>query len=224
MTEFKSAIFDMDGTLFDSMHMWDAVAANYLKSLGIDPRPDFKEKTTAKTGRQLARLFRREYGLKLKPTEIIDGFNGLLADFYANKVTLKPGALKMLDTLQSAGVKMCIATATDRPLAQAGLRCTGIIDYFDRIFTCTEAGAGKESSKIYWQALNYLEADVNEAIVFEDAYYAIKTAKKAGFTVAAVYDSSPHHHPEESRLLADYYIPSFEERDFSALVFDWIGR
>ena len=213
MTEFKSAIFDMDGTLFASMHMWDSVAANYLKSRGITPKADLNEKIKAKTGRQIARLFRREYKLKLSPDEIIDGFNSLLMDFYANKVALKPGVEKMLETLRGRGIKMCIATATDRHLAEAGLRRTGIIDYFGKIFTCTEAGSGKDRPNIYWQALNFLESEITEAVVFEDAYYALKTAKESGFTTAAVYDASPHHQAESCRSIADYYISTFEDWD-----------
>ena len=213
MTEFKGAIFDMDGTLLNSMHMWDAIAARYLQSRGIDPKPDLAEKTKSKTGRQVARLFRREYGLKQSPEDIIDGFNGLLMNFYADKVQPKSGVLEMLETLSRRGVKMCLATATDCHLVEAGLRRIGILDYFGRVFTCTEAGAGKEQPDIFLQALRYLGTDIAETVVFEDAFYAVKTAKRAGFTVAAVYDPSPHHHADECRVIADYYIPSFADWD-----------
>lgn len=215
----KSAIFDLDGTLLNSMHMWDSVAASYLKNKGIIPKPDFDEKTRSKTGRQIARLFRREYGLKLSAAEIIDGFNGILLDFYANKVLLKDGVLEMLEKLRRRRVRMCIATATDRHLVEAGLRRTGILDYFERIFTCTEVGKGKEQPDIFCQALSFLGTDIRETVVFEDAYYAVKTAKKAGFTVAAVFDKSPHHQPDEVRLLSDYYITSFAEWDAESLLF-----
>ncbi len=213
MTEFKGAIFDLDGTLLNSMHMWDSVATNYLLSRGITPKPDFHEKTKSKTGRQLARLFRKEYGIKLSPAEIIDGFNGLLTDFYVNKVQLKDGVNKMLETLNRRGVKMCIATATDRHLVEPALRRIGVNDFFERIFTCTEAGAGKDRPDIFRQALNFLGTSINETVVFEDALYAIKTAKADGFIVAAVSDLSSHHHPDDSRFLADFYISSFAEWD-----------
>ncbi len=213
MTEFKGAIFDLDGTLFDSMFMWYSVPTSFLQSRGITPKPDLREKTKAMTGRQIARVFRREYGLKLSPEEIIGGFNAMLMNFYANKVTLKAGVKEMLETLKRRGIDMCIATATDRPLVEAGLRRNGIMDYFGRIFTCSEAGAGKERPDIFWQALNFLGTDIRETVVFEDAYYALKTAKEAGFTVAAVFDDTPHHNSAEIRLLADYYIPSFEDWD-----------
>jgi HAD superfamily hydrolase (TIGR01509 family) len=195
MSEFKGAIFDLDGTLFDSMFMWDAIAATYLESRGITPKPDLNEKVKSKTGRQVARIFRRDYGLRQSPDEIIDGFNALLAGFYADKVQLKPGVSNMLEALKKRGVAMCIATATDRHLVEAGLRRTGIIDYFGRIFTCTEAGAGKELPDIFQQALRFLGTDIADTVVFEDAFYAVRTAKRAGFTVAAVNDVSPHHHP-----------------------------
>ncbi len=187
--------------------------SSYLRTLGIAPKADFDEKVKSKTGRQVARIFRREYGIRRSAAEIIDGFNGILTDFYVNKVPLKDGVSGMLETLRRRGVKMCLATATDRHLVEPALRRTGIYDYFGRIFTCTEAGAGKELPDIFRQALRFLGTDIRETVVFEDAFYAVRTAKADGFTVASVFDASPHHHPDESRFLADYYITSFADWD-----------
>ncbi len=93
------------------------------------------------------------------------------------------------------------------------MRRNGILDYFGRIFTCTEVGADKDKPIIYQQALEYLGTDIKETLVFEDALYAVKTAKAAGFKVAAVYDESGRGQQDEIKRLADYFIKSFADLD-----------
>ena len=106
---------------------------------------------------------------------------------------------------------MYVATATDRPLAEAALRHAGISDYVRGMVTVAEAGAGKESPEIFERALRRLRSHKRDTVVFEDALHAIRTAKNAGFRVAAVYDPSAEDDQEEIRASADYYIRSFEE-------------
>ena len=107
---------------------------------------------------------------------------------------------------------MYVATATDRPLAEAALRHAGIDGYFRGIVTVAEAGAGKaESAEIYERAMRRLQSNKKDTVIFEDALHAIQTAKAAGFRVAAVYDASAEADQEEIRRISDYYIRSFEE-------------
>lgn len=211
MINLKGAIFDLDGTLLDSMSMWESVAEDYLQSRGIKPNDDVREAVRAMSIQQVCEHFCTSYGLKLSQEEIINGINGMVEDFYFHRVRLKAGVADMLEGLKKRGVKMCLATATDRYLVEAGLRHTGIHDYFDVIFTCTECGAGKDRPDIFFEALAHLGTDIKETIIFEDALYAIKTAKQAGFIVAAVYDKTVIHQQEEIKSLADYYFKSFVE-------------
>lgn len=211
MIKFKGAIFDLDGTLFDSMTMWENVASDYLTSQGITPNEDVREAVRAMSIQQVCAHFCSEYGLNLSQEEIASGINGLVEDFYFNRVRLKDGVSEMLADLKIRGVKMCVATATDRHLVEAGLRRTGIHDYFGRLFTCSECGAGKDEPDIFFEALHFLGTDIKDTVIFEDALYAIRTAKKAGFTVVAVYDVTVHHQQDEVRRLADYYFNSFVE-------------
>lgn len=211
MIEFKGAIFDLDGTLFDSMTMWENVASDYLKSRGILPNEHVNEAVRAMSIQQVCEHFCNEYGLNLSQEEITAGINELVEDFYFNRVRLKDGVTAMLDSLKRRGVKMCVATATDRYLVEAGLRRTGISNYFGRLFTCTESGAGKDEPAIFFEALDYLGTDIKESVIFEDALYAIRTAKKAGFTVVALYDVTVRHQVDEIKRLADYYFNSFVE-------------
>lgn len=211
MKEIKGAIFDLDGTLFDSNLMWDSIAEDYLKSQGIQPSSDISEAVSAMSIQQVCGYFCAAYGLALSHEEIVNGINRMVEDFYDNRVQLKDGVRETLSRLKKQGVRMCVATATDRYLVEAGLKRTGIWDYFGRIFTCSEVGSGKDEPDIYLQALDFLETDIKETVVFEDALYAVRTAKAAGFTVAALFDASICHQQDVIRKLADYYFDSFVE-------------
>lgn len=211
MIKLTGAIFDLDGTLIDSMSMWDTIAEDYLKKQGIQPNADVREAVRAMSIQQVCEHFCSEYGLALGPEEITSGINSMVEDFYFHRAPLKDGVKEMLENLKNRGVKMCVATATDRYLVEAALRLNNITQYFERIFTCTEACAGKDQPDIFLQALDFLGTDKKETLVFEDALYAIKTAKAAGFTVVALYDESASQQQNEIKKLADFYFKSFIE-------------
>ena len=132
--------------------------------------------------------------------------------FYENEVEAKPGVKKLLSLLKMEGVWMYVATATDRHLAEEALRHAGIRDYFRGLVTSAETGVGKDvSPEIYQRAMRRLRSNKKDTVIFEDALHAIRTAKAAGFRVAAIYDPSAEDDQEEIRKLADYYFRSFEE-------------
>lgn len=211
MIDFKGAIFDMDGTLLDSMPVWETVAADYLLTQGITPNDDVREAVRAMSIQQVCEHFCSEYGLKLTNEEITTSINSMVEDFYFHQAPLKQGVTDMLERLKSKGVKMVVATATDRHLVERGLRRTGILDYFERIFTCTEVGAGKDRPDIFHEACSFLGTSLNDTVVFEDALYAVKTAKEAGFKVIALFDESAHEQQELIQRYADHYYSSFTE-------------
>ncbi|UOO38535.1 HAD family phosphatase [Oscillospiraceae bacterium CM] len=211
MIDYKGAIFDMDGTLLDSMVVWDNVAADYLQSLGITPRNDVREAVSSMSIQQVCEHFCAVYGIKLREDDIIAGINAMVEDFYYNRVTLKAGVMQALSRLRKEGVKMCVATATDRYLAEAALRRTGIAHFFDGIFTCTDVGAGKDEPAIFLQALASLGTPLCDTVVFEDALYAIKTAKASGFRVTALFDPSADAQTDRIKELADCYYLSFSD-------------
>ena len=202
------AIFDMEGTLLDSMPIWDRVGIDYLAGLGIRARPDLPERLLTMSMRQAAAYFRSDYGVILPEAEIIDGINARIEAFYQETAPAKDGVVDFLRALQQGGIKMCVATATDRPLAEAALRRTGLLGFFSFLLTCTEAGTGKDCPEIFMLAQEKLGTPREQTLVFEDALYAIQTAKKAGFPVAAVYDESSRADQEQIRAIADYYLPS----------------
>ena len=205
----KGAIFDLDGTILDSMFIWDTIGEDYLRSLGKEPKENLAEVFKTFTLTQAAEYYRNNYGIKLSTQEIVEGINNMVAEIYRTKVVLKAGVSNFLKRLQSANVKMCIATVTDRTITEEVLKRLGVYEYFSEIFTCAEVGYNKESPEIYRQALKHLKTAKTETVVFEDTLHAIKTAKEDGFKVAAVYDE---HEPlqEEIKKISDYYITDFD--------------
>ena len=205
----KGAIFDFDGTLVDSMFIWDTFGEDYLRTLGKEPRENLSETFKTFTLEQAAEYYRKNYGVTLSVEEIVDAVNDMVAEIYRTKVTLKDGVREFLEALKSQGVKMCVATVTDRPIVEDVLCNLGIRDFFTEIFTCAEVGYNKETPHIYRVALEALGTKKDETVVFEDALHALMTAKNDGFTVAAVYDK--HEAKQiEMRSEANYYISDYE--------------
>lgn len=206
MKNIRGAIFDFDGTLLDSMWAWTTVASRYLKAQGITPKDDIDTRIFRMSLADASELIRKEYHLLQEADEIRHGMNGLVEDLYRNTFELKPGVRKLLAELNRRGVKCCLATASDRGIVEPALRRTGIYDDFDFIFTCSELHTDKNDPYIYNYVRSYMDTPKDETIVFEDAYHAIRTAKNAGFTVAAICDPTEAENQSAISSLADYYL------------------
>lgn len=201
-------IFDMDGTLLDSMFVWDIVDRDFVKSKGITPKADYVEAFKYMPQADAAAYYQREYGVSGSVEDIMRDLDALMARYYFTTVARKPGALELVERLHAHGVKMCIATATDRCLAEEALRRNGLLGYFSRLFTSQEIGITKTHPDIYEAALNHLGTEKENTLVMEDALYAIRTAKKAGFHVVGVYDASEEANQAEIHRLVDLFVPS----------------
>ena len=206
----KGAIFDLDGTLLDSMFIWDTIGEEYLRSLGKEPHEDLKETFMTLTLEEAAEYYREHYGVTLSVKEIVDGVNAMVEQTYRTKVTLKPGISEYLAWLKENGVRMCVATVTDRYLVEETLDRLGVRHYFSEIFTCAEVGFGKDKPVIYQKALEHLGTAKDETYVFEDMLFALNTAKTDGFPTVGVYDRHEEHQ-DELKELADYYIFDFTD-------------
>ena len=210
--KISGAIFDVDGTLLDSMSIWDTIGADYLRSIGYIPRENLNEIFKNMSLLQAAEYYRNEYGVTLRVEEIMSGVNAMLEQFYQYEAPLKPGAAELLARLRQNRVKLCIATATDRYLVEAALARCGVLSYFGEIFTCNGVGHGKDEPHIFEAALRFLGTERAETAVFDDALYAIRTAKEAGFPIAAVYDTHEKSQTEV-RALSDFYLENLSRFD-----------
>ena len=184
----KYAIFDMDGTLIDSMVFWKNLATEYLTSKGILQIPaDILEQIKPMTMSESAALFRREFGLT---GDVEAQMNEMMEDHYRNDIPLKPGAWEYLENLHRQGVRMCVASATAEHLMESCLTRLGVRQYFEFLLSCETVGAGKRSPLVYQESARRLGTVPGEIAVYEDALYAVQTAKAAGFHVVGVYDDS----------------------------------
>lgn len=207
--KIKCAIFDFDGTLFDSMHISANVGEIYLRSLGKEPKASLREDVETLSLYQAAYYFQKEYDVALSADEIVNGINKTIEHFNVYEVLPKHGVCEFLDKMKQLNIPMCIATAIDRAQVIAALKRCKMEQYFDEVFTSIEVGSGKDEPMIYRKAMEYFDADYSTSLVFEDALYAVQTAKRDGFQVVAVYDASETQQ-EEIRKFCDFYLSDFE--------------
>jgi len=204
----KGMIFDFDGTLFDSMFIWETAGEVYLRSVGKEPEAGLQKVLKPMSLLRSAQYIREKYQIPLSVEEIMRGVNRTVEDFYFHTVGPKPGVTAFLEELRRRNIKMCIATATDRYQVTAALRRCGMQHFFSEIFTCTEVGSGKERPEIFRKAMEHLQTDRSTTAVVEDACHAARTAKEDGFPLVAVYD--PHESgQQELRQLADVYLSDY---------------
>ena len=184
------AIFDVDGTLLDSMPIWEDVSVRYLKSLGVAAESNLSQKLERMSVEEGAAYIKENYNLRESEKEIAAATLKIVEDFYYNEAPLKPGVREYLEKLREDKIPMVIATSSVRLHVEAALRRLGVLDYFDKIFTCSEVGEGKTRPLIYEKAGEYIGGEFRDIYVFEDAIHALETAKQAGFYTVAVYDPS----------------------------------
>ena len=211
--KITGAIFDLDGTLIDSMSIWDDIAYNFLVSQGVIPKPDLREKVATMYLNESAKYLVDEYSLDCTPQEFKDYTERIIEDFYVRTVPPKRDAVEFLCKLKKSGVKMCIATATERKLAVPALEHNGMLGFFDGVFSCAEIGLSKQSPEIFDRALEFLGTPKEETFVFEDSYHAVATASKAGYNVIAISDKSASNDEEKIKKLSLKFIENYAELD-----------
>lgn len=211
LNSMTGAIFDLDGTLLDSMHIWSEIGLKFLKNEGVTPPPGASEEFVKLSLVQAAEFYIKNYAPEKTVLDIVKSINALVEDFYFNEVLLKKGVIEFLDFLKDRNVKMCVATATDKYMVEKALERNGIRDYFSEIFTCTNVGAGKDSPVIYDKALEHLGTEKDTTFIFEDALYAIETANKADYKIVGIKDVSEPADPEKVKELCNIYINEYQE-------------
>lgn len=215
--KIKGAIFDMDGTLLDSMGYWSTVGLEYLERNGIKVDPEMGNSLPKVGFDYFTKYCNEVLGLNKTYDEILEGTHLIMLEKYNTVVELKKGAREMLEKLHNNGVKMCIATATEQAVAKKVLKRLAIIDYFSEVFTTTMVGKDKTSPLIFETALEHLGTPQNETYIFEDAWYAIKTAHDNGFNIVGIEDKNTVVPTSEILPLCTYFIYEKDEYDTSFL-------
>ena len=207
----RFAIFDMDGTLIDSMAFWKNLATEYLNAKGVAEIPaDILEQIKPMTMSESAALFKQEFGLT---GDVEAEMNAMMDAHYRNDIPLKPGVREYLENLHRQGVRMCVASATAEQLMEACLTRLDVRQYFEFLLSCETVGAGKSSPLVYREAARRLGAAPGEVAVYEDALYAVQTAKEALFHVVGVFDSGSSGNWKTIEKIADEIIINWEDAE-----------
>lgn len=203
----KGAIFDMDGTLVDSLGGWEfiytQIGNKYLgKPLEVSAEFDIAVRTV--TFREATEMIYNEFHLDESGEKLYEYTQHLLPYYYEHYAKLKEGVVEYLEYLKQNNVKMCIASATLKSSVEYCLEKFGIDKYFEDVVSCFDVGKSKEFPDVFIEAQKVLGTDMNETWVFEDSLVALKSAIRAGFRTVGVYDKFNYGHEEMKQIVTEY--------------------
>lgn len=206
----RGVIFDVDGVLLNSMPVWENLGELYLKHLGVEAEKGLSDILFEMSLEQAADYLISRYEISLTRAEVVAGLSREIREFYENRVPLKRGVRMFLEAFKKRKIPMTIATSGDRKNAESALKRLKILHYFQGIYTCSEIGSGKDQPDIYLAAAMHMDTEPWETVVFEDAYHAICTARRAGFKTVAVYDRANGKNIEQIQKTAHLYLQEMD--------------
>lgn len=206
MKKFKAAVFDMDGTLLDTMYIWRHLAPEYLRKHNVTPPPELEAKMTIMGMAQAANFLISEFGIKESAEALHNEMVEILADYYRHHSVFKPGTEEFLQKLQAKNVPTIILSATPLELVQIAMEKLDAAKYFSHgLLSCSTIKCAKNKPEAFFIAAETLGTPPEDTIIFEDAWYAASTAKAAGFPLCVMHDIYDLH-PAEMQEIADWYI------------------
>ena len=207
----QGAIFDVDGTILDSMQVWWDAAKMFFEDLGVEfdyeTAVEIREMSLSES---LPMLIER-YGLDVTVEEATDKIRLTALTAYEASVPLKEGVGEYLKKLHQSGVKIAIATSSYEKLCKAAFSRLGIIDYIDAYAFSHEVGGTKQTPAVYELAAERIGVSPKECVVYEDSLIGIKSAKRGGFKTCGVYDSTNADILDVLKQSADHYITGWSE-------------
>lgn len=209
----SGAIFDMDGTLINSLIFWDVLWEEFgNRYLGGEKfYPDLEADKAIRTMvlAEAMDYYHERFNIGENGADLLKTSNEVFKDCYVNRVELKDGVKEFLDYLKAKGVKMCVASATDKALLVYAMERCGLYEYFDKIISCADVGKGKDQPDIYYKALEILGTEKDSTWVFEDSYVALRTANGMGLNTVGIYDRF-NFDQDKMEKLATHYIADGE--------------
>ena len=209
LNKIKYAIFDMDGTVVDSLAFWEVLWADigekYFSDKSFRVSEEIDKYVRTKTLKDACRVMREKCAIPDTDEGFFEFCAQGLEDYYKTAVRPKKGAVELLNLLRERGVKMCIASATEPRLIRLSLENCNLTDYFEFIISCTDVGVGKEKPDVFLEALRRLEGNIEDACVFEDSFVALETAERAGFMTVGVFDRN-NYEQERLKAASDIYV------------------
>lgn len=208
----KAVIFDLDGTLIDSMQVWLSVDKEYLGKRNISvPDNLFSQVEGGNNFIEIAHFFKEKFGLSESIDEIMSEWTEMVAYHYEHDVKLKPGAKQLLEYLRKNNVKMGIGTSNSLPLAKIVLKANEILEFFDSIVAGCEEVRGKPFPDIFKTVANHLDVKPEECLVIEDVLAGVQAAKNAKMKVYGIYDKNSEHEKGQIKVQVDFYAENFRE-------------
>lgn len=211
LSEIKGVIFDLDGTLVDSMWMWKTIDIEYLGKRGLDCPEDLQKKIEGMSFSETAVYFKERFHLPDSLDEIKAEWTRMSLDKYEHQVPLKPGAGRFLQFLKDHNIPMGIATSNGQAMVDGVLDALKIRPFFDSVATACEVKAGKPAPDIYLYVAGKLGVKPEDCLAFEDVPAGIQAGKAAGMRVIAMADEFSRAMEEEKRRLADFWADDFDQ-------------
>lgn len=214
----RAVIFDLDGTLVDSMWMWKAIDIEYLGRYGHECPPLLQKEIEGMSFSETAVYFKETFAIPDSIEKIKQAWTEMSIEKYRSQVPLKAGVRQFLEFLKEKGIFMGIATSNGREMVDVVLKSLGIMSFFQVIATACEVAAGKPAPDIYLNVAQRLGVRPEQCMVFEDVPAGILAGKAAKMTVCAVEDDFSAGMQSEKKQLADYYIEDYFQ------LLDWMER